>query len=166
LLAVALVIGAVGPANAQVVDGHQAPSALLATGLATGASATMASALVSPAVALAEAEQAMRNVPRITVDELKALMDQKAVVIIDVRGPDQFKEGRIPGAINVDYTEMPGRAKQFKGETKTIVAYCACVSDTTAARAALDLAAAGVPGAKALAGGWNEWVKKGMAIEK
>ena len=130
-------------------------------------------AVVAAAIALAIAAggvvvgaQAMRNVPRVTVDELKALIDQKAVVVIDVRDPGQFKEGRIPGAINIDYTEMPGRAKQFKGEKKTIVAYCACVSDTTAARAALDLAAAGVPGAKALAGGWNEWVSRGMTIEK
>jgi rhodanese-related sulfurtransferase len=112
------------------------------------------------------AAQAMRNVPRITVDELKTLIDQKAVVIIDVRDPGQFKEGRIPGSVNIDYTEMPGKAKQFKGETRTIVAYCACVGDTTAARAALDMAAAGVPGARALAGGWNEWVKRGERIER
>lgn len=110
--------------------------------------------------------QAMRNVPRVSVDELKALLEKKAVVVIDVRDPGQFKEAHIPGAVNIDYTEMPGRAKQFKGETKTIVTYCACVSDTTAARAALDLAAAGVPGAKALAGGWNEWVSSGGRVEK
>ena len=112
------------------------------------------------------AGQAMRNVPRISVDELKTLIEKKGVVVIDVRDPGQFKESRIPGSINIDYTEMPGRAKQFKGETKTIVTYCACVGDTTAARAALDLAAAGVPGARALAGGWNEWVTRGGSIER
>jgi rhodanese-related sulfurtransferase len=114
----------------------------------------------------AVAEQAMRNVPRITVDELKALIDKKSVVVIDVRDPGQFKEARIPGSINIDYTEMPGKARQFKGETRTIVTYCACVSDTTAARAALDLAAAGVSGAKALEGGWNEWLARGAPVEK
>jgi rhodanese-related sulfurtransferase len=120
-----------------------------------------------PAAAVATAgKQAMRNVPRITVDELRALIDKKAVVVIDVRDPGQFKEARIPGSINIDYTEMPGKAKQFKGETRTIVTYCACVGDTTAARAALDLAAAGVPGAKALAGGWNEWLARGAPVEK
>ena len=36
----------------------------------------------------------------------------------------------------------------------------------TAARAAVDLAAKGIPGAKALKGGWDEWVQRGEKIEK
>ena len=36
----------------------------------------------------------------------------------------------------------------------------------TAARAAVDLAAGGIPGAKALEGGWDEWVARGEKIEK
>jgi 3-mercaptopyruvate sulfurtransferase SseA len=36
----------------------------------------------------------------------------------------------------------------------------------TAARAAVDLATKGVPGAKALVGGWDEWVQRGERIEK
>ena len=36
----------------------------------------------------------------------------------------------------------------------------------TAARAAVDLAALGIPGAKALKGGWDEWVARGERIEK
>ena len=44
--------------------------------------------------------------PRITIDELKVLMDQKAVLVIDVRDPESFAKGRIPGAVNVDYTQM------------------------------------------------------------
>ena len=50
--------------------------------------------------------QAIRNVPRISIDELKALMEQNAVLVIDVRDPDSFAKGRIPGAVNVDYTQF------------------------------------------------------------
>ena len=32
--------------------------------------------------------QAIRNVPRISIDELKALMEQQAVLVIDVRDPE------------------------------------------------------------------------------
>jgi rhodanese-related sulfurtransferase len=138
--------------------------ALKQAAIILGVTIALLAAAEWPAFAKATARQAMRNVARITVDELKALIEKKSVVVIDVRDPGQFKEGRIPGAVNIDYTEMPGRAKQFKGALKTIVTYCACVSDTTAARAALDLAAAGVPGAKALAGGWNEWMARGAAV--
>ena len=121
---------------------------------------------LAKAEALAKEEQAIRSVPRITIDELKVLMEQKAVVVLDVREPGAFAKGRIPGAINIDYTQILSRGAQFAGEKRTIVAYCACANEMTAARAAVDLAARGIPGAKALKGGWDEWVTRGEPIEK
>ena len=118
-------------------------------------------------VALAEDDaQAIRNVPRISIDELKALMEKNAVLVIDVRDPDSFKKGRIPGAVNVDYTQVLQQADRFKGEKRTIVTYCACAREMTSARAAVDFAAKGIPGAKALVGGWDEWVQRGEKIER
>ena len=120
-----------------------------------------------PAVALAEAgAQAIRNVPRISIDELKVLMEKKAVLVIDVRDPESFAKGRIPGAVNVDYTQALKQAAQFAGDTRTIVTYCACANEMTAARASVDLAAKGIAGAKALKGGWDEWLQRGERIEK
>ena len=110
--------------------------------------------------------QAMRAVPRVTIDELKTLMAQQSVVILDVRMPDEFAQGRIPGAININYTEVFKEAGRFAGEKRTIVAYCACANEMTAARAAVDLAERNVPGAKALKGGWAEWLERGEAVEK
>lgn len=110
--------------------------------------------------------QAMRNVPRITVDELKPLMEKKSVLVIDVRDPSSFEAGHIPGAVNIDYVNMPQRARDYLLEKRTIVTYCACTNDTTAARAALDLTEAGVANVKVLAGGWNEWIRGGERVEK
>jgi rhodanese-related sulfurtransferase len=110
--------------------------------------------------------QAIRGVPRISIDEMKTLMSGKKVLVIDVRDPASFAAGRIPGSVNVDYTQILKEAKRFAGETRTIVTYCACVNETTAARAAVDLAAGGVSGARALKGGWDEWVHRGEPIEK
>ena len=87
--------------------------------------------------------QAIRNVPRVTIDELKALMDQKAVLVIDVRDPGSFARGRIPGAVNVDYTQVLKQAEKFAGEKRTIGTYCACANEMTASRASVDLAAKG-----------------------
>jgi rhodanese-related sulfurtransferase len=117
-------------------------------------------------VAAGKETQAIRNVPRITIDELKTLMDRNAVLIIDVRDPESFAKGRIPGAVNVDYTQVLEEGGRFTGDKRTIVTYCACANEMTAARAAVDLAAKGVPGAKALKGGWDEWVQRGEKIEK
>ena len=124
----------------------------------------LAAALSS--VALAKEEQAIRNVPRVTIDELKALMEKNAVLVLDVRDPDSFAKGRIPGSVNVDYTQILKQADRFAGEQRTIVAYCACANEMTAARAAVDLAAKGIAGAKALKGGWEEWLQRGETIEK
>jgi rhodanese-related sulfurtransferase len=110
--------------------------------------------------------QAIRNVPRISIDELKALMEQKAVLIVDVRDHESFAKGRIPGAVNIDYTQILKEAGRFAGEKRTIVTYCACANEMTAARAAVDLAAKGIPGAEALKGGWDEWVSRGESVEK
>ena len=72
----------------------------------------------------------------------------------------------IPGAVNINYTEVFQHAEKFKGETRTIVAYCACAREMTSARAAVDLAQKGIAGAKALVGGWDEWAQRGEKIEK
>jgi rhodanese-related sulfurtransferase len=123
-------------------------------------------ALIVLVSATALAAQSMRAVPRISIDELKTLMAQRSVVIIDVRRPDEFAHGRIPGAVNINYTDIMGDAERFADEKRTIVTYCACANETTAARAAVDLAARGVAGAKALKGGWTEWVERGETVEK
>jgi rhodanese-related sulfurtransferase len=112
------------------------------------------------------AAQALRNVERVSIDQLKAMMAAKSVVVIDVREPASFEKGRIPGAININYTDITRDAERFAGETRTIVTYCACTNETTAARAAVDLGARGVPGVKALRGGWEEWVSRGELVEK
>ena len=122
--------------------------------------------LALSSVALAKGEQAIRNVPRITIDELKSLMAKNAVLVIDVRDHDSFAKGRIPGSVNVDYTRVYQEAGRFKGETRTIVTYCACAREMTSAPAALDLSEKGIPGAKALVGGWDEWVQRKEPIER
>ena len=110
--------------------------------------------------------QAIRDVPRITIDELKPLIERGAVLVLDVRRADEFAEGHIPGAVNLEYTLVPAQGGRFKAETRPIVAYCACANEMTAARAAVDLAALGIAGAKALKGGWEEWTARGEKIEK
>jgi 3-mercaptopyruvate sulfurtransferase SseA len=87
---------------------------LAVAGVATGAP-----------VPTAGAEQAMRNVPRITIDEVKKLMAAKQVVLIDVRDPMSFAEGHMPGAINVPFDHLPNHVDAWKKEKRLLVTYCA-----------------------------------------
>jgi rhodanese-related sulfurtransferase len=110
--------------------------------------------------------QDVRDVPRIAIDEVKALMAKKQVLLIDVRDLVAFGEGHIPGAMNVPFDFLPDHAEAWKKDKRLLVTYCACVNEGTAARAALDMNAFGVRNVKALLGGYNEWVKRGEKIER
>ncbi len=69
--------------------------------------------------------QAMRNVPRISIDEVKALMARHQVVLIDVRDPQSFAEGHMPGAVNVPFDHLPNHVDAWKKEKRLLVTYCA-----------------------------------------
>lgn len=71
------------------------------------------------------AAQAMRNVPRISIDEVKALMAKKQVLLIDVRDPQSFADGHIPGAINVPFDFIPNHVEAWKKDKRLLVTYCA-----------------------------------------
>ena len=69
--------------------------------------------------------QAVRNVPRISISEVKALMAKKQVLLIDVRDAESFAEGHMPGAIHIPLPEVVQHADKLKKEKRTIVTYCA-----------------------------------------
>jgi rhodanese-related sulfurtransferase len=71
------------------------------------------------------AAQSVRSVPRISIDEVKALMAKKQVVLIDVRDPQSFAEGHMPGAINVPFDFIPNHVDAWKKEKRLLVTYCA-----------------------------------------
>ncbi|MGE3667029.1 MAG: rhodanese-like domain-containing protein [Steroidobacteraceae bacterium] len=51
--------------------------------------------------------------------------DAGSLVILDVRTPEEFAAGHIPGAINVPHDQVPARLAEFAAwKDKTIVAYC------------------------------------------
>ena len=82
-------------------------------------------ALLTVVASAAVAGQAVRNVPRISIDDVKALMAKKQVVLIDVRDPQSFAEGHMPGAINVPFDHLPNHVDAWKKEKRLLVTYCA-----------------------------------------
>lgn len=86
--------------------------------------ATWMLALVMTVAATAYA-QSPDSVPRISIDEVKALMAKKQVVLIDVRDPQSFAEGHIPGALNVPFDMLPNHVDAWKKDKRLLVTYCA-----------------------------------------
>ena len=62
---------------------------------------------------------------RIAWDDFKKLYDDKAVVVIDVRGADSYAAGHIPGSRSIPLNEVSQHADELKKLKKPIVLYCA-----------------------------------------
>ena len=63
---------------------------------------------------------------QISMDEaIKMMKDEKDYIILDVRRPDEFAEGHIPGAINVPNEEI-GTAEiaELPDKSQLILVYC------------------------------------------
>lgn len=60
----------------------------------------------------------------IDVAELNAMMQQNSVLVVDVREPDEFASGHIPGAMNLPLSRFsPGDVPEANG--RTVVLQCA-----------------------------------------
>jgi membrane protein DedA with SNARE-associated domain/rhodanese-related sulfurtransferase len=95
-----------------------------------------------------------RAIPRIAIDELRALIDGgHDPVIIDARGVTSRQlEAAIPGAVVFDHALMATLDKD-----RHIVVYCSCPNDVTAAQVAKQFLANGFHRARPLAGGLDAW---------
>lgn len=84
-------------------------------------------------------------------------------VLLDVRSPQMFARGHVPGAINLPHGKMiASKMAQWPAET-LFVTYCAGPHCNGAARGALRLAQLGLP-VKIMAGGITGWIDEGFAL--
>ena len=63
---------------------------------------------------------------QITAEEAKTIMDTETdYIIIDARTPEEFSEGYIEGAINIDYEQTEQKAPEFlPNKDALILVYC------------------------------------------
>ena len=105
---------------------------------------------------------------RITVDELLALIELgRAPIIIDVRSAlgREIDLRRIPGALAMELAQVVRDCKALARD-RTIVIYCNCPNEATAAQAARRLAASGFIDVKPLAGGLDAWIAAGHQVDQ
>jgi rhodanese-related sulfurtransferase len=86
-------------------------------------------------------------------------------IIVDVRQPEEFTAppGHLPGAVNVPLGELAQRTSDLAARKQPIVVVCK--TDRRSARAATDLAAAGLRDVSVLRGGTDGWHQRGLALE-
>ena len=88
-----------------------------------------------------------------------------APVILDVRSPEEFAEGHVPGARNVPYDALADRLGELAIAPSTeVVAYCQ--SGRRAGIAERVLRDAGFTNVHDLSGHWQGWRAAGLPVEK
>jgi phage shock protein E len=94
------------------------------------------------------------------VDAFAELADSPGVVVLDVRTPDEFASGHIPGAVNIDVSapDFAGRVDDLDAEASYAV-YCRTGNrSATAMQIMLD---AGIESVAHLGGGVVAWAEAG-----
>lgn len=84
-------------------------------------------------------------------------------VLLDVRGPDLYQQGHVPGALNLPHGKMTERRMSEWPEDTLFVVYCAGPHCNGADKAAIRLAGQGRP-VKLMIGGITGWVDEGFAL--
>ena len=105
----------------------------------------------------------------ISLQALRERLEQPGTIIFDARSPEEFAEGHIPGATNLPYYEFSGQASRVLKDVpfdREIIAYCSGLDCSNAEDLAFLLKEKGYIKVKVFEEGWEEWLAKGMPIEK
>lgn len=93
-----------------------------------------------------------------------AMAEGADFVLLDVRSPELFASGHVPGAINLPHRKIIGSKMAAWPDDVLFVTYCAGPHCNGAARAALRLAKLGRR-VKIMAGGITGWKDEGFELE-
>lgn len=105
----------------------------------------------------------LKQLRQVTVHELKQRRSE--VQVLDVRSPDEWKDGHIPGARHLFVADMRTGTNGFAGLDKRqpVVTYCA--SGYRASLAASILQQRGYDDVGSVPGSWQAWTKAGYETE-
>lgn len=111
---------------------------------------------------LADAKARIRETP---LAEARKLLDDKApVVFLDVREPNEYNLGRVPGAVFIPRGRLESDVEARVPRDARVVIYCA--NANRSAFAADTLHQMGYKDATSMAQGWNAWVAAGGPVEE
>ena len=116
--------------------------------------------------AMVWAEEAKKEYPDVSIQELKSAIEKKQVTVIDVNGSDSYKDGHIPTAI--DFEAKGGEIEKAlpKDKNALIVAYCGGPQCNAYKAAAKKAVALGYTNVKHLSAGISGWKSAGEKVEK
>ncbi|HEY1278536.1 MAG TPA: rhodanese-like domain-containing protein [Acidimicrobiales bacterium] len=99
------------------------------------------------------------SVSEISVDELADRLDAGGF-LLDVRQPDEYEAGHVPGAVLIPLAEVPDRMRELPAATEMLVI---CRSGVRSLAAAEFLEQQQIPAVN-VAGGTLAWIESGREV--
>ena len=108
--------------------------------------------------------EAVQNFPQTTPADLQSRLEAgEQIVVIDVREPDEFARGKIPGAYTIPRGVLELQVDGRLPRDATVVLYCA--AGARSALACKSLGEMGYEKLENLEGGFQKWAASGLPVE-
>jgi len=104
----------------------------------------------------------LEQVRQLDAAQLRSTAADKNVQVVDVRGPDEWRRGHLPGAIHIPLAALPDRIGELHAGAPVVLH---CKGGSRSAIATSFLQAHGIANVSNLAGGFESWVKSGFEVE-
>lgn len=104
----------------------------------------------------------LEQVRQLDAAQLRNAVSNQDAQIVDVRGPDEWRRGHIPGAIHIPLAALPDRIGELNTAAPIVLH---CKGGSRSAIATSFLQARGITNVSNLAGGFQSWVKGGFEVE-
>jgi rhodanese-related sulfurtransferase len=116
-------------------------------------------------------QEALKTVHEVGPEEVLAMRDSGEWLLLDVREPEEYAEGHIPGAINIPrgFLEVRADLEHYKRdprlESREQRILCYCGGGHRSALAAKVLQEMGFKEAVSMREGWTGWKERGLPQE-
>lgn len=105
-----------------------------------------------------------KSIQLITATEMKEIFKIEGIQLVDVRTPNEYKEGHLPKAINIDFLDKNFESNiQQLDKTRPVIVYCQ--RGSRSAKCASRLVANGFLKIYNLGRGFQEWKSSGFQLE-
>jgi len=106
--------------------------------------------------------QTKQQIREVDTAGAQALIDSSGALVLDVREPDEYEQGAIPGAVHIPRGHLESQVEgRVTDRDRPIVVHCA--GGTRSAFAAKTLEELGYTNVVSMAGGFNKWKDEGRA---
>jgi hydroxyacylglutathione hydrolase len=103
------------------------------------------------------------QLPQVDARSLDSRRRERSLQVVDVRSPDEWSSGHLPGALHIPLAALPDRLREIDASAPVVVQ---CQGGGRSAIAASFMLAHGVDSVANLEGGYAAWTASGLPVER